>query len=291
MVVRAYAKLNLMLDILGRTDDGYHTVFMIMQSVGLFDDVTVELTGRHNCVKLTCSSENLPCDKTNIAHKAAKAFFKAMQFEDGHPGVTIHIEKNIPMAAGLAGGSADAAAVLVALNHLFDHPFKREELCAMGKTLGADVPFCLKGGTMAAFDIGQILAPLPPIKDKYIVLVKPGQDVSTKAAYDAFDSAEFIRHCDRDGALHALANGDIGSFYPKMRNVFEQFVEVPDRVTIKATMRDHGALATLMSGSGPSVFGIFENEIRARACASALSQSFKDTFVITPKPTSIEILK
>lgn len=291
MVVRAYAKINLLLDILGKTDDGYHNVFMIMQSIGLFDDVTVDLVGRKNCVRLTCSNENLPVDNKNIAHKAAKAFFKAMDFSDGHPGVTIHIEKNIPLAAGLAGGSADAAAVLVGLNHLLGHPFKREQLCTIGATLGADVPFCIKGGTMAAFDIGQVLAPLQAITDKFIVLVKPDQDVSTKAAYDAFDSAQNIRHCDRDGAIHALAKGDVKSFYPMMRNVFEQFVEVPDRVDIKAAMRNHGCEATIMSGSGPSVYGVFESEIRARACASELSSKFKNTFVVGLKPTGVEIIK
>lgn len=289
MVIRAYAKINLMLDILGKTDDGYHNLFMIMQSIGIYDDVTVELAGRPNTVTITCSEEAIPTDRKNIAHKAAKAFMAKLDRKPA-PGVKIHIEKNIPFAAGLAGGSADAAAVLFALNILTGANYDIEELCAIGVKIGADVPFCLKGGTMAALDIGQVLAPLPTFENKYIVLVKPDQSVSTKAAYDAFDTAGYLRHCDRDGMVHALANQDDKTVYSKIKNIFEQFVEVPDRVDIKAIMLAHNAKAACMSGSGPSVYAIFDSEIPARACAAELEKRYGSVFFTNPVKHGLEIL-
>lgn len=290
MIIRAFAKINLMLDILGKTDDGYHNLFMIMQSVGLYDDVSVELAGRPNTVSISCSEEALPTDKTNIAHKAAKAFFKELDKKPA-PGVKIHIEKHIPFAAGLAGGSADAAAVLFALNELTGAGFDIEKLCTIGVKVGADVPFCLKGGTMVALDVGQVLAPLPPLTGKYIVLVKPPQSVSTKAAFDAFDKTGYIRHCDRSGIVHAFATGDEAGVYSRIKNVFEQFVEVPDRVDIKAVMLAHNAKAACMSGSGPSVYAVFDSEIPARACAAELKKRYKDVFVIKPEPKGLIVKK
>ena len=289
MVVKANAKINFMLDILGQTDDGYHSLFMIMQSIGLCDYVTVDLTGNKNEIELSCSNEALPCDEHNIAHKAATAFFKYTKAIN--PGIKIHIEKNIPFAAGLAGGSADAAAVIAALNEILELHLSVDELCAIGVKVGADVPFCLKGGTMAALDIGQVLAPLTPIKDQYIVLVKPNQDVSTKAAYDAFDTAENIRHCDRKGIIHAIEKGDDEYFYQSIKNVFEQFVEVPDRVDIKSIMREFGCKACCMSGSGPSVYGIFDSEIKARSCYNALKNKYQNTFLITPVDRGLEVIE
>lgn len=289
MIVRAYAKINLMLDILGKTSDGYHELFMIMQSIGLYDDVTVELAGAPNRVSITCSKEGVPTDRKNIAHKAAKAFMEKLGQKPA-PGVKIHIEKNIPFAAGLAGGSADAAAVLFALNILTGANYDIEELCAIGVKIGADVPFCLKGGTMAAFDIGQVLAPLPPFGGRFIVLVKPDQSVSTKAAYDAFNTARGIRHCDRSGILHALARGNTAAVYPLIKNVFEQFVEVPERVDIKAVMWSHNAKAACMSGSGPSVYAVFDNEIPARACFMELEKRYENVFFVEPVSKSLEII-
>lgn len=287
MVIRAYAKINLMLDILGKTTDGYHSLFMIMQSIGIFDYVTVEQTDNRNQIELSCSNDALPCDEHNIAHKAATAFFKYAKIKN--PGIRIHIEKQIPFAAGLAGGSADAAAVIYGLNEVLNTKLDIEQLCAIGVKVGADVPFCLKGGTMVAQDIGQVLSPLPPIKRDFIVLTKPDQDVSTKAAYDAFDTAENIHHCDTKGILHALANGD--EYYGYIKNVFEQFVEVPSRVDIKATMRKYDAKATCMSGSGPSVYGIFDSEIKARSCYNALKNEYQNTFLITPVDRGLEVIE
>lgn len=289
MKINAYAKINLMLDIIKKTEDGYHTLFMIMQSVGIYDEITVTIGGQKDSISLTCSEASLPCDKKNIAYKAACRFFEYTGAEN--PGIQIHIEKHIPFAAGLAGGSADGAAVIMGLNRLLGTNLSVEELCKIGVKVGADVPFCLKGGTMAAMDIGEVLAPLPPIGGMFFVLVKPHQDVSTKEAYDAFDSAINIRHSDRDGIVRALATGDNKKMYTLIQNVFEQFVEVPERVEIKACMRRFGAVATCMSGSGPTVYGIFESEISARSCANELSKNFEEVFVCEPKTAGLEVVE
>ena len=288
MIIRAYAKINIALDILGKTNDNYHSLFTVMQSIGIYDDVTVELTSGPG-VSISCSNKALPQDENNIAYKAYDKFFSYLGIKSP-PSVKIDIDKHIPFEAGLAGGSADAAAVLVALNEITSSGLDIEELCAIGAKVGADVPFCIKGGTMVGLDIGQVLAPLPPLDVPYIVLVKPPQGVSTKAAYDAFDTAENIRHCDREGILRALVSGNNDELYPRVQNVFEQFVEVSDRVPIKSIMRNHGCKATCMSGSGPSVYGLYDNEIKARSAASELLNKWPETFVLKPMKHGLEII-
>lgn len=287
MKLHAAAKINLMLDILGKTNDGYHSLFMIMQSIGIFDVVTVDITGEEGNITLTCSEPTLPCNEKNIAYKAAARFFDSTGI--ANPGIHIDIEKHIPFEAGLAGGSADAAAVLVGLNRILNADIDVESLCDIGVKVGADVPFCIKGGTMLAMDIGGVLAPLPPIRDNYYVLVKPEQGVSTKEAYDAFDSAKNIRHPDKNGILRALATGTEDDVYTKIANVFEQFVEVPDRADIKGIMRSHGSLAHCMSGSGPTVYGIFDNKENADACIEELRLKYKNVYLCRPQKCGIEI--
>ena len=288
MKLKAAAKINLMLDILGSTTDGYHTLFMIMQSISIFDIVTVDITGNKNEISLSCSEPSLPCNEKNIAYKAADRFFNETGIKN--PGVHIDIEKHIPFAAGLAGGSADAAATLVGLNEILSAKLSVEELCNIGVKIGADVPFCIKGGTMLAMDIGGVLAPLPPIGNKYYVLIKPDQSVSTKEAYNAFDTAEKIFHPDDTGMLRALATGNEDAVYPLIANVFEQFVEVPDRASIKATMRKHDALAYCMSGSGPSVYGIFDSPVKAKACTEDLKKKYNNVFLCAPEKSGVQIL-
>ena len=288
MKLKAAAKINLMLDILGKTQDGYHSLFMIMQSVGIFDEIVLEITGNAGEISLSCSNDKLPCNEHNIAYKAAKHFFDETKVLN--PGIHIHIEKHIPFEAGLAGGSADAAAVFVGLNKMLKAQVDTESLCQMGVKVGADVPFCIKGGTMAALDIGEVLAPLPAVRENFYVLVKPDKGVSTKAAYDAFDTADVIRHTDKNGILRALSTGREDEAYPLIANVFEQFVEVHDRVDIKATMRKHNALAYCMSGSGPTVYGIFDTEIGARSCAAELSKRYNSVFVCQPEKQGIKII-
>lgn len=282
---KAAAKINLMLDILTTLDNGYHSLFMIMQSVGLYDTVSVESTddGR---ISISCSEEKLPCDKSNIAYKAAEAFFDYTKIEN--KGIKIHIEKNIPFAAGMAGGSADGAAVIAALNDIYSAGLSQKELCAVGVKVGADVPFCLTGGTCLAQNIGEVLSPLTDLPDCHIVLAKPERGVSTKEAYAAFDTAQNIRHLDTCGMLFAASKGDLNEICRRTKNVFEQLIEVPERVPIKSVLNRYGALAACMSGSGPTVFGIFDDESKAECAAESLQSFINQVYLVKPVKSGLE---
>lgn len=286
VTVKAYAKINLMLDILSALPNGYHDLFMIMQSVGLYDRVTVTKTDTKD-ITITCTKENVPTDEKNIAFKAAKRFFEDTNTEN--TGIEIHIEKNIPQAAGLAGGSADGAAVLVALNKLFETRLSDKELIKIGAKIGADVPFCILGGTMAAQYTGTVLSFLPDLEISNIVIVKPLQDVSTGAAYAAFDTAERVRHLDTRGMLIAAATSDNQGVYERVDNVFEQFIDVPDRVVIKGIMQKYNAACCCMSGSGPSVFGIFENREDAEKCLNELKDTYEESYLCSAVKKGCEI--
>ena len=274
--LKAPAKINLCLDILSTLDNGYHSVWMVMQTIGLYDTICVEKTDTQT-IEIDCDKPNIPVDKRNIAWKAADAFFEKTGIKN--QGIRITIQKNIPSSAGLAGGSTDGAAVLVGLNKLFDSALTEHELCEIGQKIGADVPFCVVGGTALAQDIGQILSRLPDFEGYKIVLVKPDRDVSTKQAYNTFESKSDIRHIDSAKILHLCANGDYENSFRYFENVFEQLVEVPERVEIKSVMRQFNASLTLMRGSGPSVYGIFKNENDANECAKILKKSYRDVFV------------
>lgn len=276
---KAAAKINLMLDILSRLDNGYHSLFMLMQSVDLYDVVTVEET-ESGQIEITSSEESIPCDKRNIAWKAAEKFFDAVKIEN--KGIKIHLEKHIPFAAGMAGGSSDGAAVIAALNEIYGTGLTTQELCAIGVKVGADVPFCLTGGTCLSQNVGEILSPLPALDDCFIVLAKPDKGVSTKEAYDAFDTAQSVRHLDTCGMLYAASKGDLYEICKRTKNVFEQLIEVPERVPIKSIMNRHGALTACMSGSGPTVYGIFDDESKAQAAAEALVSVVKDIYITKP---------
>lgn len=285
--VRAYAKINLMLDILSRLDNGYHDLFMIMQSVGLYDEVTVEKTESES-ITISCNKDDIPCDEKNIAHKAATFFFEETDIKNC--GIHIHIDKRIPHAAGLAGGSADGAAVIVALNKLFNTELSEKEIIRIGAKVGADVPFCALGGTMLAQYTGTVLSHLPDLSEKYIIIVKPDQDVSTGKAYAAFDAAERVRHLDTKGMLMAVLNDDWKKIGEKVDNVFEQFIEVTDRTVIKGIMRKYGCLCTCMSGSGPSIFGVFDNIENAESCLNELKKDFCGSFLCTTVKQGCEII-
>ena len=274
----APAKINLLLDINCRLPNGYHSLFMVMQTVDLCDIVKVSLRD-DGIINLTCTESALPTDSKNIAYRAAQKFFEAAGLDCG---ADIALTKRIPFAAGLAGGSTDAAAVLKALNVLCKTDFTPEQLCGIGVKLGADVPFCIMGGTMLAQDIGQVLSPLPKLRDCYIVLVKPEVSVSTKEAFEAFDTCNNIRHPDCNAMLHAAANADFDGIIANVGNVFEQFIEVPQRAEIKAIMRDCGSLACCMSGSGPTVFGIFDSEEKAKECVAAIPAKLGRAFLTRP---------
>ena len=277
LTVNAPAKINLFLDIIGRLDNGYHSLFMVMQSVGLSDTVTVEKSEK-NGIFLTCSDERLPSDESNIAYKAASAFFKKTGIS---PNAEIGIEKCIPFAAGLAGGSADAAAVIVGLNELYKTDLSQSELCKIGLSVGSDVPFCIVGGTCLSQNTGGVLSPLEPLKDCHIVLAKPEAGVSTAEAYAAADSTYLYRP-DSMRMLDACEKGDFEGICKYAGNVFEQVIEVADRVEFKRIMRENGCSLCQMSGSGPTVFALFENKDNAEKCAEELKKICPNVFLTVP---------
>lgn len=289
ITVKAAAKINLMLDILEKLPNGYHSLWMIMQSVGVYDRVTVEKKTSGG-ITISCSEEDIPTDERNIAYKAAEKFFDFCGEEDRN--IHINIEKKIPHAAGLAGGSADGAAVITALNSLYEKNLPVKKLCQIGVKVGADVPFCIQGGTMLAQDIGQVLSQLPDIPPCFFVLAKPQQGVSTAEAYAAVDSMN-LRHPDAHTMFRSVVDGDLKGIAKSLGNVFEQAVDVHERVSIKEIMRNNDAMGCCMSGSGPTVFGIFENSENAERCAIELSEKIKGitVHVCTPAEYGCEIEK
>ena len=279
MKVKVAAKINLMLDILKRLDNGYHSLFMIMQSVDLYDTITVE-KNNENKIIIKCDTDGVPCNEKNIAYKCSKAFFDACNIKE--QGITIEIEKNIPMAAGTAGGSADGAGVLYCLNKIYKTNLTTTELAEIGAKVGADIPFSLTGGTAIALNTGNVIAPVKDLPECYIVLCKPDQDVSTPEAYAQFDALSRVRHLDRVAMIEAVANGDYENICNYCGNVFEQAVEVPKRPHIKGVMRKCGADACCMSGSGPTVFGLFSDKEIAEDCYNKLSKKYDSVYLCKP---------
>ena len=279
MKVKVAAKINLMLDILKRLDNGYHSLFMIMQSVDLYDTITVE-KNTENRIVIKCDTDGVPCNEKNIAYKCANAFFKSCNIEDN--GITIEIEKNIPMAAGTAGGSADGAGVLYCLNKIYNTNLSITELCEIGATVGADIPFSLSGGTAITLNTGNVIAPVKDLPNCYIVLCKPEQDVSTPEAYAQFDALSRVRHLDRVSMTEAVASGNYENICKYCGNVFEQAVEVPKRPHIKGIMRKCGADACCMSGSGPTVFGLFSDKEKAEDCYNKLAKKYDNVYLCKP---------
>lgn len=282
VTVKANAKINLILDITGTLKNGYHSIYTIMQSVDLYDTVTVSLneTGE---IKVLCDKP-IPCDERNTAYKAAQVFFNKTGIKSG---AQIEIEKRIPVSAGLAGGSADAAAVLAVLNILTKKNLSSQELSLIGAEIGADVPFCLVGGTALCQDIGSVISVLPDLPQCYIVLAKPEEAVSTKQAYSEFDAATWIRRPKNELMLNAVLRRDLKDISAYCANVFEQVIDIPKRVDIKYVMSEAGALASCMSGSGSTVFGIFDNKEAAESCEFLLKLIVPDVFITTPQKNGI----
>ena len=284
--IKAAAKVNLMLDLTAVLENGYHSIYTVMQSIGLFDTITVETTDSDK-ITLSCSDESMPTDNKNTAWKAAEFFFEHIGSEI--KGVNIHINKNIPSQAGMAGGSADAAAVIVALDKLFNTNLREEELLSIGEKVGADVPFCILGGTRLCLNKGEVMAKLPDFNPCYMVIVKPDQGVSTKEAYSNYDSAQWIRHPDNEGFLFAATTKDFDTMCKKAANVFEQVVEVCDRVKIKSVMRNHNAKLAMMTGSGAAVFGVFVSKQDAENCKKDLADMFSSVFIAEPTEKALYI--
>lgn len=267
---RAYAKINLTLDVLRRREDGYHDIRTVMQTISLCDDVEINVdTGKPWL--LTCDAAGIPCDERNLAWKAARAFFDRLGREPD--GIAIRITKRIPSEAGLAGGSADAAAVLRALNRWADDPLSVDELCAVGARVGSDVPFCILGGTALAEGRGERLTKLPAAPELHLVVCKPPLAFSTPALYKRLDSIAIGKRPDTDAMLAALHRGDCEQIASLLCNVFEQAVSDPQIETLKQKLRSHGALGAIMTGSGSAVFGVFPCLNCAKAACEALEKS------------------
>lgn len=275
-IAKSYAKINLTLDVLGKLGNGYHEIKMIMQSINLFDLVIVDMQPSGISISTNCS--HLPNNAKNIAYKAAELFFKETK-SDG--GAKILIHKNIPIAAGLAGGSGNAAAVLCALNLLYNTHLSDSELAEIGLMLGADVPYCIFGGTCLAEGIGEHLTPLPPVEGLPIVLVKPPVNVSTAVIYNNIDSEKNLRHPDTDAAISAIQCGNTDALCANLFNIMEPVTQnlCPQIPQIKQTLIDLGACASVMSGSGPTVFGIFPDNSAAKKAHDVLSEKYTEVFL------------
>lgn len=267
---KAYAKVNIGLDVLRRRPDGYHELKMIMQTVDIFDDLTFERE-REPGIRLRVEGADLPADENNLVYKAAALMMEERQIKEG---VAITVTKRIPIAAGMAGGSADAAAAMRGLNALFEMGYATETLRELGVRLGADIPYCITGGTMLSEGIGEVLTPLPAPPECYLVVAKPDMDVSTAFVYQNLRVDSLPSHPDIDGMVEALAAGELRGITDRMGNVLET-VTVPaypviDR--IKTRMRELGAENALMSGSGPTVFGIYKEQETAKKAAEVIRE-------------------
>lgn len=275
LCVKAYGKINLGLDVIGRRDDGYHSLRMVMQTVGIFDEVTIKrvpASGGGGRITVKTGSKKVRDDESNLAFKAAKILFDEFKINDG---VYITINKSIPVAAGMAGGSADCAAVLKGVNRMFDLGLSRERLADFGLRLGADVPFCVFGGTCLAEGIGERLTRLAPPPAAHVVIAKPGFGVSTKHVFNEIDAISPESHPDIDAIAAAIENGDLPGLAGSMANILEEVTERenPEIGAIKRMMKENGALGALMTGSGPTVFGLFAGEETARAAAESIAGS------------------
>jgi len=263
--LKALGKINLGLDVLGKRENGYHDVRMVMQTVYLYDQIWMIKT-REPGIQLNTNLFYLPVNENNLAYRAADMLIKEFKLQEG---VKIILDKHIPVAAGMAGGSSNAAAVLFGMNRIFSLGLSRKELMERGVQLGADVPYCIMRGTVLAEGIGEILTPLPPMPKCFVLLAKPSISVSTKMVYEKLDSHEIEEHPDIDGIIDGLKGMDLSKVASSMGNVLEKVtVEAyPVIDEIKTVMKKQGALNAMMSGSGPTVFGLFDDKRKAKKAA------------------------
>lgn len=279
LTVEAHAKLNLTLDVGEKRQDGYHNMEMVMQSVSLRDTVDITLTDEKT-IKVMSTDPALPTDLHNLAGKAARAFFDYVNFPD--KGTEVYITKRIPDRAGMAGGSADAAAVIRGLDELSGTRLSPGELCDIGALVGSDVPFCLMGGTALARGRGELLTPLAPMPPCGILIVKPAFSVSTPALFAALDGSRVGARPDTRGAVEALCAGDLEALAGRMVNVFEEVLPEEERrtvVDIKSALVAAGALGACMTGTGSAVFGVFPT---LKAAQGADLSRFGLNFAVSP---------
>ncbi len=282
--LKALAKINLGLDVLRRREDGYHEVKMIMQTISLYDELMLKKIKKPE-IQLRTNLPYLPTNENNLAYQAAKLLMEEYQIPGG---LLIQLEKKIPVAAGMAGGSSDAAAVLWGVNQMYHLGLSRKELMERGVRLGADVPYCILRGTALAEGIGEKLKTLPPMPKCYLLIAKPGISVSTKFVYENLhvNELEVKKHPDVDAMITALRQKDLALLSARMGNILE-LVTIPAHPVIdkiKQEMQKAGALGAMMSGSGPTVFGIFDTQPKARKAYRALraSQLAKQLYLTVP---------
>lgn len=271
MRLRALAKINLGLDVLRKREDGYHEVRMIMQTIQMYDVLEIQKSDTPG-ITLTTNLPYIPTDEKNLVYQAAKLLMDEFHIQEG---ISMNLEKFIPVAAGMAGGSSDAAAAFVGVNRLFNLGLSEEELMKRAVKVGADVPYCIMRGTALAEGIGEKLTRLPQLPHCYVLVGKPGVNVSTRLAYENLNLAGISRHPDIDGMIEDISRGDLYAMASKMENVFEPGIigKYPVIQEIRDLMEAKGALKAMMSGSGPTVFGIFDDEEKIAAAAAALRES------------------
>lgn len=255
--LNARGKINITLDVLRKREDGYHDLSMIMQTVNLCDNLSIKITNSGN-IEMTSNYSWLPCDERNLVYKAAALMKEKYDIKEG---ISLHLDKNIPVAAGMAGGSSDCAATLIGIRNLLKINASDKELMALGKTLGADVPYCILRGTALAEGIGEKLTQLSPFPDTILLIVKPPINVSTATVFGSLDLNKVDKHPDNKKMIELIKNKDLQGICDNMCNVLESVTikNYPIIDTIKKAMINNGAMGSLMSGSGPTVFGFFEN--------------------------------
>ena len=271
MRLRAMAKINLGLDVIGKREDGYHEVRMIMQTIKMYDMLEIRRKSSPG-ISLSVNLPYVPCDERNLVYRSAKLLMDEFGVKEG---LTMKLAKTIPVAAGMAGGSSDAAAAFVGVNRLFRLGLTRKELMERAVQIGADVPYCIMRGTALAEGIGEKLTELPPLPDCYILIGKPAVNVSTKTAYENLNLEKIGKRPDIDGMIRDIRNQDLYTMTEKMENVFEPGIveKYPVIGEIRDFMTKRGAIKAMMSGSGPTVFGIFDDAGRVRSAAKALKAS------------------
>lgn len=286
MTYKAKAKLNISLDVVGKREDGYHDLRMIMHSVDLCDDITLT-PNDSGVITVSTNLSYIPCDNRNLAYRAAEKFFGYTKIKN--PGLHIDIFKRIPVCAGIGGGSSDAACVLRGLNEITGANLPLTELATLGKSIGADVPYCVLGGTMLAEGIGETLTALPPLPKAFIVIAKPKCNLSTQQVFSEVSVKDIKLHPDTSGIVKALEAGDLNGVCKRMYNVLEEPAKAvlsrstnPDVIdSIRNIMMDFGSFGALMSGSGPTVFGIFVNEENAKSATEKLENICEFVYITT----------
>lgn len=280
--LKAYAKINLGLDVIGVRQDGYHEVRMIMQTVKLFDKLSFRLL-EEDIIRIKTNLGFLPTDENNLVYKAIRLLKETYGVSEG---IEVDLFKCIPVAAGMAGGSSDCAAALIGASRLFKLNLDKKKLMEYGVKLGADVPYCIMRGTALSEGIGEILTPLPSIPDCYILIAKPPISVSTKFVYEHFDTQENVVHPDIDGMVEAIHHKDLDGIIKRFGNVLETVTipEYPVIDEIKQLMMEKGAMNAMMSGSGPTVFGFFKDKNIADTAAESIrkKQLANQVFVVQP---------